>query len=227
MNKINVVILLALIIVIALIEPSNAQYICDDSASIYKPTILGGKKTPEEILQQSKEKRSRARGLEIACSIPTFLDFVIERGVLVKKVCEANATGVAINIDRYASCDINKQMLAVPIHYNGKDNWAVTGFDGKPVFMDACFITLLTNPDYWCDGLPDEPTKYNTCGICSRQYASQIFKAKIGDKITTTTYYPSTSLMKCFTSKSGSHDNLQLTPTTGCVKGKGITYPRD
>lgn len=237
-NILTGMILFSFLLVLSINNRVNGQAsdyhpeICDNGVcSNLIPSLFRKVESNAVVLkQQAIEKRKQLKAAEVVfdlnCEYPSFWNFVIKQNKKFKKIEQAKALGVAIRIDRESSCDVNKVMLAVPIYYSGDEHWAVTGFDGDPVFMDNAFITLITNPDFWCEGLPIEPTDYHTCSLCGGRYSSQRFKSKVGDKITETNYFSPGTKGGCSVSSTKNHDNLTLVDNQGCVKSEGSKFIR-
>ncbi|MDP3147488.1 MAG: hypothetical protein Q8N83_00025 [Ignavibacteria bacterium] len=211
---------------------SFCQIICEDNLCTNKietNDIFQKVQSDANILKkESKLKRqklkSEGKRFDLNCDYPSFWIWDSKNGKQIKKIISAEAIGTSIRIYREMSCDVNKSMLAVPIKFNGEEHWAVTNFEGESVFLDNAFINLITHEDYWCDGLPLEPTMYHVCNICKERYASQLFEAKIGDKDTLVTYYSGNAMGQCIDGKN--HDNRNLKITKGCPKSEGNDYIR-
>jgi len=128
-----------------------------------------------------------------------------------------------IMLDRKENCDkdIETYMILINHKVRGK-HYVVTRYrDGELVFLDKAFSVILINPDYWCDGLPSESTKYHKCTICGKEYASQKFIAKTGNNEAINIFYAN-ARGTCSNGKN--HDNLELVSIPKCPVSKGNTY---
>jgi hypothetical protein len=193
------------------------QYICEGASCSNKPRseqpgspqYITNPDTIRFIAENVNEN-------DLDCPYPTFWTYSNENRLIIRG---AKATGQVVKVYRGTSCDIHKSILAVPILYKGQKEWAATGYDGQPVFVDHTLAFLLLEQSYWCDGLPTEPTKYHKCAYCGNSYASVKFKAKIGDSVSTSTYY-SNCKGTCSKSPNGNHDNLALSDITKCQSAR-------
>jgi len=177
------------------------------------------KKIYDRAKDSYKQKKDNNIPIDGDCDYPRFWFFDNNGNQVVQK---AKRNGDITTLFREESCDIRKAMLAIPIIFRG-ENLVVTSYSGEAVFMDYCFFDLVTKADYWCHGLPAEPTRYHKCEYCNTGYCSQLFKAKIDNKEESIKFI--NGGRGCNKSKNGNHDDLALEAIPDCRHTKGRTVP--
>ncbi len=191
------------------------QSLCDEKICIV-PSDIYDKLSEEKITQLAvthKESITKSGDrFDISCQYPSFWFYNSDGRKVVK---EAKSIGSTSLVQGDQRCDIPKSPRFVKIEFNGGHNYAVDDCDGDAVFLDKCFIELIIDKDFWCYGLPLEPTKYVKCKNCGNTYKMQKFKSKDGE---IRTLY---NVGKCPNGKY--HDNLELEIIGKCAVTKGRT----
>ncbi|MBT7144741.1 MAG: hypothetical protein HN704_13045 [Bacteroidetes bacterium] len=212
----KIIYLISIFISISII--CKSQVICDDTNCIAIGLTDDLIKEPDKIIRKSKHKfdelKKYNKKFEVDCEWPTFYIFN-KHGE--KYLSHAEAVGTAVEIKNHSN---TIQAKFIPITWRGEEQLVVNDFNGDAIFMDMDFKHYIIKKQFWCKGLPFEPTRYHKCKYCDETYKTQKFKNEFDEKNSIENFV--INGRNCQSSKNDNHNDMKLYNVEDCDCIDGI-----